>query len=147
MLTDLVRGGALTGDLNMRFLNTNNANLTNIFAHGFLSFNRSRISIFYTHTDLYLLIAHGSHGSCTRDYFEHESHELNEFFCMWIFLCLFICTRILLCFLYAHGFLSVFIRTRISRISRILFAAGCSREGHEIFLNTRFAVGPLTEGR
>ena len=62
MLTDLVRGGALTGGLNTRFLNTNNANLTNIFAHGFLSFNRSRISLFYTHTDLYLLIAHGSHS-------------------------------------------------------------------------------------
>lgn len=30
MLTDLVRGGALTGDLNTRFLNTNNTNLTNI---------------------------------------------------------------------------------------------------------------------
>ena len=66
MLTDLVRGVALTGGLNTRFLNTNNANLTNIFAHGFLSFNRSRISFFYTHTDLYLLIAHGSHGSCSR---------------------------------------------------------------------------------
>ena len=62
MLTDLVRGGALTGGLNTRFLNTNNANLTNIFARGFLSFNRSRISLFYTHTDLYLLIAHGSHS-------------------------------------------------------------------------------------
>lgn len=45
MLTDLVRGGALTGDLNMRFLNTNNANLTNIL-----------------HADFYLLIAHGSHS-------------------------------------------------------------------------------------
>ena len=48
MLTDLVRGGALTGGLNTRFLNTNNVNLTNIFAHGFLSFNRSRISLLYT---------------------------------------------------------------------------------------------------
>ena len=85
MLTDLVRGGALTGDLNTRFLNTNNANLTNIFAHGFLSFNRSRISFFYTHTDL-------------TD------------------------------------------RTDIVR-------GGVLTGGHEIFLNTRFAVGPLTEGR
>jgi len=54
MLTGLVRGGALTGDLNTRFLNTNNANLTNIFARG-------SYSVFYMHTDLYLLIAHGSH--------------------------------------------------------------------------------------
>lgn len=76
MLTDLVRGGALTGGLNTRFLNTNNANLTNIFAHGFLSFNRSRISLFYTHTDLYLLIAHGSHSCSRRGAHWRLEHEI-----------------------------------------------------------------------
>lgn len=105
MLTDLVRGGALTGDLNMRFLNTNNANLTNIFARGFLSFNRSRISLLYTR------------------FFWTRIARIKRIFCMRIFLCLFICTRILLCFLYAHGSHSVFIRTRISDLGF------CSRRG------------------
>ena len=146
MLTDLVRGGALTGDLNTRFLNTNNANLTNIFAHGFLSFNRSRISFFYTHTDFYLLIAHGSHGSFTLEFFEHESHELNEFFACGSF-CVFLYARGFYSVFYTHTDLTLFLYAHGSHGSRILFAAGRSRGGHEIFLNTRFAVGPLTEGR
>lgn len=80
MLTGLVRGVALTVGLNTRFLNTNNANLTNnfctrillciLYAHGSLSFNRTRIS---------LLFATGrSRETWTRDFFEHELNELHE---------------------------------------------------------------------
>lgn len=84
MLTDLVRGGALTGDLNMRFFWTRIKRIARIiFARGFYS-------VFYTHADLSLLT--------------HTD------------------------------------RTDIVR-------GGVLTGGHEIFLNTRFAVGPLTEGR
>ena len=56
----------------------------------------------------------------------------------------FICMRILLCFLYACGFYSVFYtHTDLTDLVR----GGALTGEHEIFLNTRFAVGPLTEGR
>ena len=105
MLTDLVRGGALTGGLNTRFLNTNNANLTNIFAHGFLSFNRSRISLLYTRffwTRIARIKRIFLHADLSVSFYMHADFTL------------------------------FFIRTRIS-LARILFAAGCSRGDTRFF--------------
>ena len=95
-------------------LNTNISNDTNIFSRG-------SYSVF-----LYAHGSHGSHGSLFAAgrslLLEHEiimntnnPNDTNNFFC----------TRILLCF---------FIRTRIARIARILFAARALTGG----LNTRF---------
>lgn len=106
MLTDLVRGVALTGGLNTRFLNTNNANLTNIFARGFLSFNRSRISLLYTRffwTRIARIKRIFLHADLSVSFYMHADFTL------------------------------FFIRTRISRIARILFAAGCSRGDTRFF--------------
>ena len=60
---------------------------------------------------------------------------------MWvIFLMIAWRINVFLLFLHADG--NILFCTRISLITQILFAAVRSR-----FLNTRFAVGPLTEGK
>ena len=119
-----VRGGALTGGTHdvehLILLNTNLTNNTNLFG--------TRIFLF-----LYAHGSHGSHGFFTRDFFEHESHEIRrrptdqrE-----------VITRIYL----ARGSFFFYTHTDLTDHTDFL---------HEIFLNTnltRFAEGPLTNGK
>lgn len=70
MLTDLVRGGALTGGLNTRFFWTRIKRIARII------FARGSYSVFYMHTDLYLLIAHGSHSCSRRGAHYRVEHEI-----------------------------------------------------------------------